>query len=129
AGQGRPDDPDRDLLQERHPHHVRECSQYPLSRSGHPVRRACSLFHAYGRGGEGQGGHELMREVARIALLLLAWATIAAAADHPHPFLQDRPPAIIGNPAADSTLPVRLGRPGHLLLACSTRTAREPEKA
>src|SRR5437667_12127374 len=70
-----------------------------------------------------------MREVARIALLVLTWAAIAAAADQPHPFLQDSPPAIIGNPAADTTLPPRLGRPGHLLLACSTRIAREPEKA
>ena len=65
-----------------------------------------------------------------VVLVGLAWAaTIAAAADHPHPILRDSPPAIIGNPAADSTLPVRLGRPGQLLLACSTRTAREPEKA
>src|SRR5439155_3548856 len=70
-----------------------------------------------------------MREVARIALLVLTWAAIAAAADHPHPILRDSPPAIIGNPAADTTLPPRLGRPGHLLLACRTRTAREPEKA
>src|SRR5919198_1948878 len=65
-----------------------------------------------------------------IALTGLVWAAaIGAAADHPHPLAKDGPPAITGNPAADATLPVRLGRLGHLLLACSTRTAREPEQA
>jgi len=42
---------------------------------------------------------------------------------------QHGPPAITGNPAADPTLPPRLGRPGRLLLGCTTRTARGPETA
>jgi len=65
-----------------------------------------------------------------IALAGLAWAaTIAMAADHPNPLTHDGPPAVTGNPAADTTLPPRLGRPGRLLLGCSTRPARGPEKA
>jgi hypothetical protein len=63
-------------------------------------------------------------------LAWLAWApTIASAADHPHPLARDGPPAITGNPAADTTVPLRLGRPGRLLLGCSTRTARGSETA
>src|SRR5438132_1553523 len=47
------------------------------------------------------------------ALVALAWgAACSAPADHHHPFAQDGPPAITGNPAADPTLPPRLGRPG-----------------
>src|SRR5438876_309499 len=62
------------------------------------------------------------------ALVALAWgAACSAPADHHHPFAQDGPPAITGNPAADPTLPPRLGRPGRLLLGCSTKTARGPE--
>jgi hypothetical protein len=65
-----------------------------------------------------------------IVLAGLAWAaTIVSAADHPHPLARDGPPAVTGNPAADNTLPPRLGRPGRLLLGCSTQTARGPEEA
>src|SRR5437667_3645618 len=64
------------------------------------------------------------------ALVALAWgAACSAPADHHHPFAQDGPPAITGNPAADPALPPGLGRPGRLLLGCSTRTARGPETA
>src|SRR2546429_8752387 len=64
------------------------------------------------------------------ALVALPWgAACSAPADHHHPFAQDGPPAITGNPAADPTLPPRLGRPGRLLLGCSARTARGPETA
>ena len=63
-------------------------------------------------------------------LVALTWgAACSAPADHHHPFAQDGPPAITGNPAADPTLPPRLGRPGRLLLGCSTKTARGPETA
>src|SRR5207245_10799331 len=65
-----------------------------------------------------------------IALAGLAWATtIAVAGDPPNHLTDDGPPAVTGNPAADTTLPPRLGRPGRLLLGCSTRPARGPEKA
>jgi len=64
------------------------------------------------------------------ALVALAWGTACSSpGDHHHPFAQDGPPAITGNPAADPTLPPRLGRPGRLLLGCSARTARGPETA
>src|SRR3989454_8654080 len=47
------------------------------------------------------------------ALVALAWgAACAAPADHHHPFAQDGPPGITGNPAADPTLPPPLGHPG-----------------
>src|SRR3989475_9677895 len=73
---------------------------------------------------------DLLLTGGTIALAGLAWAaTIAVAADHPNPLTHDGPPAVTGNPAADTTLPPRLGRPGRLLLGCSTRTARGPEKA
>src|SRR2546422_7180704 len=45
----------------------------------------------------------------------------SAAADLPHPLARDGPPAITGNPAADTTLPPRLGRPGRLLFRCRDR--------
>src|SRR5256712_8542885 len=64
------------------------------------------------------------------ALVALAWGTACSSpGDHHHPFAQDGPPAITGNPAADPTLPPRLGHPGRLLLGCSARTARGPETA
>src|SRR3989449_1765892 len=64
------------------------------------------------------------------ALVALAWGTACSSpGDHPHPFAQDGPPAITGTPAADPTLSTRLGRPGRLLLGCSTKTARDPETA
>ena len=63
-------------------------------------------------------------------LMGLAWAAmLAAAPDRPPPLTQDGPPAITGNPAADPTLPPRLGRPGRLLLGCSTRPAHGSEMA
>ena len=63
-------------------------------------------------------------------LVVLAWgAACSAPADHHHPLAQHGPPAITGNPAADPTLPPRLGHPGRLLLGCSARTARGPETA
>src|SRR5438034_956307 len=63
-------------------------------------------------------------------LVVLAWgAACSAPADHHHPLAQHGPPAITGNPAADPTLPPRLGRPGRLLLGCTTRTTRGPETA
>src|SRR5438046_3313371 len=41
-------------------------------------------------------------------LVALTWgAACSAPADHHHPFAQDGPPAITGNPAADPTLPDR----------------------
>src|SRR2546427_6524403 len=62
------------------------------------------------------------------ALVALVWGTACSSpGDHHRPFAQDGPPAITGNPAADPTLPPRLGRPGRLLLGCSTKTARGPE--
>ncbi|TLY25761.1 MAG: SDR family oxidoreductase [Nitrospirae bacterium] len=68
--------------------------------------------------------------IGTIALAGLLWAaTIAAAADHLNPLTHGGPPAVTGNPAADTTLPPRLGRPGQLLFGCSTPTARAPEAA
>ena len=68
--------------------------------------------------------------IGTIALAGLLWAaTIAAAADHLNPLTHGGPPAVTGNPAADTTLPPRLGRPGQLLFGCSTRNARAPEAA
>ena len=64
------------------------------------------------------------------AFLALAWgAACAAPADHRHPFAQDGQPAVTGNPAADSTLPPRFGRPGRLLLGCSALAERGAEQA
>lgn len=67
-----------------------------------------------------------------LKLLALAAAFLASAgcsSDHRHPLHLDSQPAITGNPAADTTVPPRLGRPGRLLLGCSARTARGPETA
>src|SRR5437870_12985033 len=62
------------------------------------------------------------------ALVALAWGTACSSlGDQHYPFAQDGPPAITGNPAADPTLPTRLGHPGRLLLACSARPATPPE--
>ena len=63
-----------------------------------------------------------------VVLAMLAWA-VTLAAEQPHPLTQNGTPAITGNPAADPALPPRLGRPGRLLLRCSTPTARGSERA
>jgi hypothetical protein len=62
-----------------------------------------------------------------LELLALAAALVAAAGcshDQPHALHPDGQPAVTGNPAADPTLPSRLGRPGRLLLRCGIQADR-----
>ncbi len=55
-------------------------------------------------------------------LALVAALAVAAGCAHNqhHPLHRDSQPAVTGNPAADPTLPPRLGRPGRLLLQCAS---------
>src|SRR2546427_9721405 len=62
------------------------------------------------------------------ALVALAWGTACSSpCDHQHPFAQDGPPAITGNPAADPTLPPRLSNPDLMLHGCVDWSARRAE--
>jgi hypothetical protein len=58
----------------------------------------------------------------------LAWLLVtggpAMGATDDHPLHQNSAPAITGNPAADPTLPLRVGRPGRLLLRCAAPADR-----
>jgi hypothetical protein len=57
---------------------------------------------------------------------LLALAAAAGCAHDQHHLLhRNSEPVITGNPAADSTLPPRLGRPGRLLLRCAPPADRD----
>jgi hypothetical protein len=63
---------------------------------------------------------------------LCSWVAVAAAlmaatgcsSDQRHPLHRDSQPAVTGNPAADPTLPPRIGRPGRLLFRCAEQADR-----
>lgn len=59
-------------------------------------------------------------------MVLVASLAVAAGCSHDrhHPLHRDSGPVITGNPAADPTLPPRLGRPGRLLLQCTSPADR-----
>ena len=61
----------------------------------------------------------------RMALAVAIAAVAGCAHDLRHPLHRDSEPVIIGNPAADATLPPRLGRPGRLLLRCALPADRD----
>jgi len=66
----------------------------------------------------------MARICARAALAAAIAVAAGCAHDHRHPLHHEGPPAVTGNPAADPTLPPRLGRPGRLLLQCAAQADR-----
>ncbi len=65
------------------------------------------------------------RICSRVAMAAMLAAAAGCAPGQDHPFHRDSEPVITGNPAADPTLPPRVGRPGLLLLQCAVPTDRD----
>ena len=61
----------------------------------------------------------------RMALAVAIAAAAGCSHDLRHPLHRNSEPVITGNPAADPTLPPRLGRPGRFLLHCAAPADRD----